>query len=178
MQLSSGRMLQRIQGLPDSQPFGADLYRDNVMVTWSAPTRLLRVRILFPVPWSDCLMVRHRPRLQLSGRRYCRRPSVSGDLISADTSATGGRQRFAPAGGGAGMCLSVRVALTPPYTQMMQRKTSLSQEQGLAGSNPALRTICTSDATGRHLRLRTGVLRVRVPPCVPFIRLQPSRANL
>ena len=39
------------------------------------------------------------------------------------------------------MCLSVRVALTPPYTQMMQRKTSLSQEQGLAGSNPALRTI-------------------------------------
>ena len=35
------------------------------------------------------------------------------------------------------MCLSVRVALTPPYVQVMQRKTSLSQEQGLAGSNPA-----------------------------------------
>ena len=39
------------------------------------------------------------------------------------------------------MCLSVRVALTPPYVQVMQRKTSLSQEQGLAGSNPALHTI-------------------------------------
>ena len=64
------------------------------------------------------------------------------------------------------MCLSVRIALTPPYVQVMQRKTSLSQEQGLAGSNPALHTIYTSDATGRHLRLRTGVLRVRVPPCV------------
>ena len=51
--------------------------------------------------------------------------------------------------------------------QVMQRKTSLSQEQGFAGSNPALHTIYTSDATGRHLRLRTGVLRVRVPPCVP-----------
>ena len=38
------------------------------------------------------------------------------------------------------MCLSVRVALTPPYAQVMQRKTSLSQEQSLAGSNPALRT--------------------------------------
>ena len=38
------------------------------------------------------------------------------------------------------MCLSVRVALTPPYVQVMQRKTSLSQEQGLAGSNPALHT--------------------------------------
>ena len=66
------------------------------------------------------------------------------------------------------MCLSVRIALTPPYVQVMQRKTSLSQEQGLAGSNPALHTIYTSDATGRHLRLRTGVLRVRVPPCVPI----------
>ena len=65
------------------------------------------------------------------------------------------------------MCLSVRVALTPPYVQVMQRKTSLSQEQGFAGSNPALHTIYTSDATGRHLRLRTGVLRVRIPPCVP-----------
>ena len=96
MRLSSERMLQRIQGLPDSQPFGADSYRDSVMVTWSAPTRLLRVRILFPVPWSDCLMVRHRPHLQLSGRRYCRRPSVSGDLISDEISATGGHQRFAP----------------------------------------------------------------------------------
>ena len=67
------------------------------------------------------------------------------------------------------MCLSVRIALTPPYVQVMQRKTSLSQEQGLAGSNPALHTIYTSDATGRHLRLRTGVLRVRIPPCVPSI---------
>ena len=71
------------------------------------------------------------------------------------------------------MCLGVRVALTPPYVQVMQRKTSLSQEQGLAGSNPALRTIYTSDATGRHLRLRTGVLRVRVPPCVPLCAFGP-----
>ena len=46
------------------------------------------------------------------------------------------------------MCLSVRVALTPPYTQMMQRKASLFQEQGLAGSNSALHTTYTSDATG------------------------------
>ena len=65
------------------------------------------------------------------------------------------------------MCLSVRIALTPPYVQVMQRKTSLFQEQGFAGSNPALHTIYTSDATGRHLRLRTGVLRVRIPSCVP-----------
>ncbi len=64
------------------------------------------------------------------------------------------------------MCLSVRVALTPSYVQVMQRQTSLSQEQSLAGSNPALHTIHTSDATGRHLRLRTGVLRVRIPLCV------------
>ena len=61
-----------------------------------------------------------------------------------------------------------------PYVQVMQRKTSLSQEQGLAGSNPALHTIYTSDATGRHLRLRTGVLRVRVPPCVPVWCLRPD----
>ena len=54
------------------------------------------------------------------------------------------------------MCLSVRVALTPPYTQMMQRKTSLSQEQGLAGSNPALHTIYTSDATGAKNRSSAG----------------------
>ena len=66
------------------------------------------------------------------------------------------------------MCLGVRIALTPPYVQVMQRKTSLSQEQGFAGSNPALHTIYTSDATGRHLRLRTGVLRVQIPPCVPL----------
>ena len=92
------------------------------------------------------------------------------------------------------MCLSVRVALTPPYTRMMQRKTSLSQEQGSAGSNPALRTIDaplaqleehltlnqgamgsnpigrtlrTGDGTGILARLRTGYLRVRIPPCVP-----------
>ena len=36
------------------------------------------------------------------------------------------------------MCLSVQIALTPRYVQVMQRKTSLSQEQSLAGSNPAL----------------------------------------
>ena len=92
------------------------------------------------------------------------------------------------------MCLSVRVVLTPLYVQVMQRKTSLSQEQGLAGSNPALhtiytplaqlvehltlnqggmgsnpirRTLCTGDGTGILARLRTGYLRVRVPPCVP-----------
>ena len=66
------------------------------------------------------------------------------------------------------MRLGVRAALTPPYAQVMQRKTSLSQEQGPAGSNPTLRTICTSDATGRHPRLRTVVLRVRIPPCAPI----------
>ena len=66
------------------------------------------------------------------------------------------------------MCLSVRVALTPPYTQMMQRKTSLSQEQGLAGSNPALRTLCTGDGTGILARLRTVYLRVRIPPCALY----------
>ena len=66
------------------------------------------------------------------------------------------------------MCLSVRVALTPPYVQVMQRKTSLSQEQGLMGSTPILHTIfCTGDGTGILARLRTGYLRVRVPPCVP-----------
>ena len=91
-----------------------------------------------------------------------------------------------------------RAALTPPYTQMMQRKTSLSQEQGSAGSNPALRTmhtplaqseehltlnqgamgsnpirrtLCAGDGTGILARLRTGYLRVRIPPCAPFIRL-------
>ena len=42
------------------------------------------------------------------------------------------------------MCLSVRVALTPLYVQVMQRKTSLSQEQ---------------------------VLRVRIPPCIPYAQV-------
>ena len=55
------------------------------------------------------------------------------------------------------MCLSVRVALTPPYVQVMQRKTSLSQEQGLAGSNPALHTIYTPLAQlVEHLTLNQG----------------------
>ena len=44
------------------------------------------------------------------------------------------------------MCLGVRAALTPPYVQVMQRKTSLSQEQGFAGSSPALHTIYADDA--------------------------------
>ncbi len=43
--------------------------------------------------------------------------------------------------GSAAMCLSVRYTLTPPYAQVMQRQTSLFQEQRPAGSNPALRTI-------------------------------------
>ena len=66
------------------------------------------------------------------------------------------------------MCLSVRVALTPPYAQVMDWNTYRFQEPGFAGSTPALHTTYTSDATGRHLRLRTGVLRVRIPPCVPI----------
>ena len=46
-----------------------------------------------------------------------------------------------------------------PYTQMMQRKTSLSQEQGLAGSNPALRTIYTPLAQcAEHLTLNQRVM--------------------
>ena len=57
------------------------------------------------------------------------------------------------------MCLSVRVALTPPYVQVMQRKTSLSQEQGLAGSNPALHTIYTPLAQlEEHLTLNQEVM--------------------
>ena len=57
------------------------------------------------------------------------------------------------------MCLSVRVALTPPYVQVMQRKTSLSQEQGLAGSNPALHTIYTPLAQlEEHLTLNQRVM--------------------
>ena len=57
------------------------------------------------------------------------------------------------------MCLNVRIALTPPYVQVMQRKTSLSQEQGLAGSNPALHTIYTPLAQlEEHLTLNQGVM--------------------
>ena len=44
------------------------------------------------------------------------------------------------------MCLSVRIALTPPYAQVMQRQY--------------------------HPCFRDRVLRVRIPPCVPF---PPSR---
>ena len=40
------------------------------------------------------------------------------------------------------MCLSVRSALTPPYAQVMQRQY--------------------------HPCFRDRVLRVRIPPCVPF----------
>ena len=57
------------------------------------------------------------------------------------------------------MCLSVRIALTPPYVQVMQRKTSLSQEQGLAGSNPALHTIYTPLAQlEEHLTFNQGIM--------------------
>ena len=44
------------------------------------------------------------------------------------------------------MCLSVRVALTPPHAQMLEWKTSQSQElvpQKHAGSSPALCTTYT-----------------------------------
>ena len=41
------------------------------------------------------------------------------------------------------MCLSVRVALTPPYVQVMQRKTSSAKNRSPAGPNPALCTIYT-----------------------------------
>ena len=38
------------------------------------------------------------------------------------------------------------------------------------GSNPSSSTIlCASDGIGIHTSLRNWVLRVRVPPCVPFI---------
>ena len=57
------------------------------------------------------------------------------------------------------MCLSVRIALTPPYVQVMQRKTSLSQEQGLASSNPALHTIYTPLAQSvEHLTFSQGIM--------------------
>ena len=38
------------------------------------------------------------------------------------------------------MCLSVQVALTPPYAQVMEWNTYRFQEPGFAGSTPALRT--------------------------------------
>lgn len=58
------------------------------------------------------------------------------------------------------MCLGVRVALTPPYAQVVKWEDtpvlSTGPEKG-ASSNLALCTnyICTSGGTGRRVRLRT-----------------------
>ena len=50
------------------------------------------------------------------------------------------------------MCLGVRIALTPPYAQVMQRQY--------------------------HPCLRNRVLRVRIPPCAPFtLSLCPGSAR-
>ncbi len=57
------------------------------------------------------------------------------------------------------MCLSVRVALTPPCVQVMERNTYRFQEPGFAGSTPALCTIYTPLAQlEEHLTLNQGVM--------------------
>ena len=51
-----------------------------------------------------------------------------------------------------------------PLAQLVEH---LTLNQGGMGSSPIRRTLCTGDGTGILARLRTGYLRVRVPPCVP-----------
>ena len=53
------------------------------------------------------------------------------------------------------------------HTPLAQLAEHLTLNQGTMGSSPIRRTLCTGDGTGILARLRTGYLRVRVPPCVP-----------
>ena len=52
------------------------------------------------------------------------------------------------------MHLSVRIALTPPYTFLAQLAEQRSFKPQVAGSSPAGRTICTNGETGIRVRLR------------------------
>ena len=67
---------------------------------------------------------------------------------------------------GTGSC-GFESALHTIYTPLAQLVEHLTLNQRGMGSNPIRRTLRTGDGTGILARLRTGYLRVRIPPCVP-----------